>query len=240
MPGIDSRAPERTDTSSGSSSSPSFLPACVLQPRQRLVDLVLEPVRLGPVGLHVGHARLGGDGEAGRHPLGAQDAGHLGHVGALAPQQVPHVPRALGEVVHELRIRGHRQDGECMPVSEQITLARHGETDWSRAGRHTGRTDVPLNERGREQAAALTPRLAGIDFALVLTSPLSRAADTCRLAGLGDAAEPEPALHRVGLRRLRGPDQRPDPRGRARAGRSSPTAPRAARRRTRWARGWTP
>ena len=81
-----------------------------------------------------------------------------------------------------------------MPVSEQITLARHGETEWSRAGRHTGRTDVPLTEHGREQAAALTPRLEGIDFALVLTSPLSRAADTCRLAGLGDVAEPEPAL----------------------------------------------
>ena len=70
-----------------------------------------------------------------------------------------------------------------------IVLVRHGETDWSRTGRHTGRTDVPLNERGRVRAEALAPRLAGRAFALVLTSPLSRAVETCRLAGLGDRAE---------------------------------------------------
>ena len=51
---------------------------------------------------------------------------------------------------------------------------RHGETDWSRAGRHTGRTDVPLNDAGRERARALAPTLAAREFALVLTSPLSR------------------------------------------------------------------
>jgi probable phosphoglycerate mutase len=65
---------------------------------------------------------------------------------------------------------------------------RHGETEWSRTGRHTGRTDVPLGEAGRSQAEALGARLAGREFALVLTSPLSRALDTCRLAGFGERA----------------------------------------------------
>ena len=69
----------------------------------------------------------------------------------------------------------------------QAWLVRHGETEWARLGRHTGRTDVPLTETGREQALALGRRLAGTAFALVLTSPLSRAAETAALAGLGDA-----------------------------------------------------
>jgi broad specificity phosphatase PhoE len=66
---------------------------------------------------------------------------------------------------------------------------RHGETDWSRARKHTGRTDIPLNEAGRIEAKALAAKLAGRRFALVLTSPLSRALETCRLAGLGDQAK---------------------------------------------------
>lgn len=71
----------------------------------------------------------------------------------------------------------------------EIVLARHGETEWSRDHLHTGLTDVPLTEKGRDQAAALRPRLAGSRFAKVLVSPLSRALETCRLAGLGDRAE---------------------------------------------------
>ena len=66
---------------------------------------------------------------------------------------------------------------------------RHGETEWSRDGRHTSHTDIPLTERGRWQAIALGDRLRGRRFARVLTSPLVRALDTCRLAGDGDAAE---------------------------------------------------
>ena len=67
-------------------------------------------------------------------------------------------------------------------------MIRHGETEWTLSKQHTGRTDLPLTENGRAQAAAVAPRLAGRTFAKVLTSPLGRAADTCRLAGLGDQA----------------------------------------------------
>ena len=69
----------------------------------------------------------------------------------------------------------------------EIVLVRHGETEWSRDGRHTGRTDVPLTERGEEQARAVGEALRGREFALVLSSPLTRALSTARLAGF----EPE-------------------------------------------------
>ncbi|MGH2788425.1 MAG: histidine phosphatase family protein [Actinomycetota bacterium] len=71
----------------------------------------------------------------------------------------------------------------------EIVLVRHGETEWSRAGKHTGRTDIPLTSGGRDQARQLGGALRNRRFALVLTSPLRRASETCRLAGLGDAAE---------------------------------------------------
>jgi broad specificity phosphatase PhoE len=71
----------------------------------------------------------------------------------------------------------------------EIVLARHGETEWSRDLRHTGRTDIPLTDKGRAQAALLRDPLAGRSFARVLVSPLDRAVETCRLAGLADQAE---------------------------------------------------
>nr|WP_203625043.1 histidine phosphatase family protein [Streptomyces sp. SID9913] len=74
-----------------------------------------------------------------------------------------------------------------------MLLARHGETEWSRSGRHTGRTDLPLTPHGEEQARSLAPLLAGRAFALVLTSPLERARRTAELAGL-TGADPDPDL----------------------------------------------
>ena len=81
-----------------------------------------------------------------------------------------------------------RPSSAIEPGRHEVVLVRHGETDWSRDGRHTGRTDVPLNDRGRAEARALAGMLAGRSFALVLASPRSRALETCRLAGLGDRA----------------------------------------------------
>jgi len=70
-----------------------------------------------------------------------------------------------------------------------VYLARHGETEWSVSGRHTGLTDIPLTERGERNARRLGERLRGIVFSKVLTSPLRRAARTCELAGFGATAE---------------------------------------------------
>jgi broad specificity phosphatase PhoE len=75
---------------------------------------------------------------------------------------------------------------ELFPV---IYLARHGETAWSLSGQHTGRTDLPLTERGERNARALGERLRGLSFARVFTSPLQRAVRTCELAGFGAMAE---------------------------------------------------
>jgi probable phosphoglycerate mutase len=75
-----------------------------------------------------------------------------------------------------------------------VVLVRHGETEWTLSGQHTGITDLPLTEHGRDEAKRLQPQLSEGDFALVLSSPLQRARDTCELAGLGDRMEIDPDL----------------------------------------------
>jgi len=80
------------------------------------------------------------------------------------------------------------------PAPLRLYLIRHGETEWSLSGRHTGRTDLPLTAHGEDQARALEPMLRAIQFDHVLTSPARRAQRTCALAGLGGSAEIEPDL----------------------------------------------
>lgn len=87
-------------------------------------------------------------------------------------------------------------------MAPRILLARHGQTEWSLSGRHTGRTDIPLLEEGRRGAKLLGERLHrapwdGLPGVEVRTSPLRRAAETCELAGFGDRAERWDALMEV-------------------------------------------
>jgi broad specificity phosphatase PhoE len=76
----------------------------------------------------------------------------------------------------------------------ELYLVRHGETEWSRARRHTGRTDLPLSPAGEAEAAALGRHLRGLEVDRVLSSPLTRAVSTARLAGFGDRVELTDAL----------------------------------------------
>jgi broad specificity phosphatase PhoE len=69
-------------------------------------------------------------------------------------------------------------------MADEVWLLRHAETEWSRDGKHTGRSDIPLTDEGREAARRLGERLADVHFALVLCSPLSRARETAQLARL--------------------------------------------------------
>ena len=80
------------------------------------------------------------------------------------------------------------------PAPTRLVLARHGETAWSKSGQHTGRTDIPLTDIGREQAQGLGAALAGRSFRRVLSSPLVRASETARLAGFADQVVVDPDL----------------------------------------------
>ena len=84
--------------------------------------------------------------------------------------------------------------GARMEPRGDVYAIRHGETEWSRSGRHTSLTDLPLTESGRDAAKKLAPALSAIPFTLVLSSPLQRARVTCELAGLGDRMEIDPDL----------------------------------------------
>jgi broad specificity phosphatase PhoE len=91
-----------------------------------------------------------------------------------------------------LSIDGARRPRENRVMSNElpvIYLARHGETAWSLTGQHTGLTDLPLTERGEQNARALRDRLIGLNLGKAFTSPLQRAARTCELAGFGAVAE---------------------------------------------------
>jgi probable phosphoglycerate mutase len=76
----------------------------------------------------------------------------------------------------------------------QLWLIRHGETEWSLSGAHTGRTDLPLTPNGEDKARSLRSALSSHEFALVLSSPLQRAKRTAELAGFGDRAQVDPNL----------------------------------------------
>jgi len=79
-------------------------------------------------------------------------------------------------------------------AKHRLFVIRHGATEWSRSGQHTGHTDIPLLPDGEAQARATGELLADHEFALVLTSPLQRARRTCELVGLADQSEIEPNL----------------------------------------------
>jgi broad specificity phosphatase PhoE len=79
-----------------------------------------------------------------------------------------------------------------VPTPARLVLVRHGETDWNRAGRVQGHADIPLNVRGREQAAAVAPRLSGWRFAALYTSTLARAAETAAIIGIALDLAPVP------------------------------------------------
>jgi probable phosphoglycerate mutase len=114
---------------------------------------------------------------------------------ALVDSRSPKATKAdIGQVEKQYSRSCVEDDPEGDEVSLRLYFIRHGETEWSLSGRHTGRTDVPLTAHGEDGARALAPWLGAIHFTRVLTSPLQRAGQTCALAGLGGAAEIEPDL----------------------------------------------
>jgi broad specificity phosphatase PhoE len=85
-------------------------------------------------------------------------------------------------------------EGSAPEPKQRIIIVRHGETEWSKIRRHTGLTDIPLTQEGREQARGLVDTLSGLQFAAVFVSPLQRARETCALAGFEHRAVVDPDL----------------------------------------------
>jgi broad specificity phosphatase PhoE len=127
----------------------------------------------------LGHAQLAPDARLSEHPRLATRPARFACL-ELQPQ-----------LVAALVNPNHQQSVEAGGRSGRLILIRHGETAWSRAGRYTGRTDLPLTEHGERQASALAPFLAGLRTELVLTSPLRRARRTAELAGFEAEIEPD-------------------------------------------------
>ena len=88
-----------------------------------------------------------------------------------------------------MRLEGERDDGVLMGnhYSQKVFLVRHGQTEWSLLGKHTGVSDIPLTDAGRRNAEKLRPVLGHLNFEMVLCSPLQRARETARLAGFSEA-----------------------------------------------------
>ena len=109
------------------------------------------------------------------------------------------------------KLGSQKVDGESVNTSQQIVVVRHGETEWSRIQRHTGRSDLPLTAEGRKQAESLITALAGLQFAEVFVSPLLRARQTCEIAGFADRAVIEPDLIEWDYGVYEGLDEHGDP-----------------------------
>jgi probable phosphoglycerate mutase len=126
----------------------------------------------------IGGSGRGGDGRTLRDPA---DLSELGGTGTALSAVGASSDRPL-------------RSPEDEHVQGEIFVVRHGQTEWSVSGQHTGRTDLPLTAQGRDEARQVARSLAGIHFECVLSSPLQRARSTCELAGLGERLELDPDL----------------------------------------------